>query len=798
MLNNYLKVAIRNLRHQKGFSFINLSGLAVGMACCILILLYVQDKRSYDRYYENADRLYRVVTDGIFNGASNFYASTPMAAPPVFSTEIPEIEKFTRLFGFGRQQLVKIEDRTYEETGIFVADSSFFEVFSHDFLAGEEETALSAPGSVVITESMAIKLFGDIDAIGKSLAFDLIGELHVTGVIKDVPDNSHFSFRYIVPFDTLSTKRRESIQQWIRLTGWAYVLLSKGAHIKSVEQKIQEVWEKNTGEYSRSVGIQLNFRLQRVTDIHLHSNRQVEIGPNGDNTQVVIFSAIAAFILFIACINFMNLSTARSARRAREVGLRKVFGAYKTNLVSQFLMETIVLSLIGLVVAVGIVLILLPAFNNLTGKRMSSSSLGNIPIVFKMIGIVIFSGIFAGTYPAFFLSGFSPDRVLRGTLSRGMKSSMLRRFFVVFQFAISVMLIISTGVILDQIKFMKKRELGFKKDHLMVVNIKTGPVIKNPNPVLNQLKSNSDIIDATVSTGVPGRVYELRFFVPEGSDQSQSHAMHVIRSDHNFVRTIGMQVAAGRDFSEEIMTDISEAFMVNETGARKLGWSPEEAVGKELEFMTVRKGHIVGVIKDFHFRSFRDSIEPLVIMNQKGGFGFVALRIGKENIRATIDFVENTWKKFEPEHDFSYFFVEDIFNAMYASEEKTSQIFTLFALIAVVIACLGLFGLASFTAQQRTREIGIRKVLGAPVSGIAMNLTMEFLRWVVVANIIAIPVAILLLKKYWLVHFSFQTGLSIGTFLFASGLSLVIAFLTVYYQSFKAATANPVDSIRNE
>lgn len=798
MLKNYIKTAFRNLRNQKGFSLINLSGLAIGMACCLLILLYVKDELSYDRHYKNSDRLYRVVIDGLFNEALNHYAVTPMAAPPVYSAEVPEIENFTRMFGFGRQQLLKIGDRSYEETGIFIADSSFFEIFSHEFIAGEEESAIKTPGSVVIAESAANKIFGNQDAMGQMLNFDLIGEVQVTGIVKDVPANSHFSFQYIVPFNSLSAQRREALQHWIRINGWAYILLSKGADIKSVERKIQDVWEKNTGEYSRSVGIQLDFMLQRVIDIHLHSNRQVEIESNGDNTQVIFFSAIAIFILFIACINFMNLSTARSARRAREVGLRKVFGAHKTNLIRQFLMETTVFSMIGLAIAIVIVLISLPIFNDLTGKGLTLSSLLNSPILFGMLGIVIFTGVFAGSYPAFFLSRFEPDRVLRGTLSQGMKGSILRKIFVVFQFSLSVMLIFSTGVILDQISFMKNKELGFKQDLIMVVNIKTGPVIQNPNPVKNELILNPNISYVSASTGVPGRVFELRFFVPEGSDSTQSHAMNVIRCNPDYISTFDMKIVAGRDFSNQIVTDISDAFLVNETGAQKLGWTPEEAVGKELEFMTVRKGHIVGVIKDFHFKSMREKIEPLVVMAQKGGFGFLVFRLSGKNVSETIDFVEKTWKKFEPEHEFSYFFVDEIFDVMYVSEERTSQIFSIFAFLAIFIASLGLFGLASYTAQQRTREIGIRKVLGASASRIILNLTTEFLKWVVVANFVAIPVAAIVLRKYWLASFPFHDGLPIWTFVLASGLSIVIAFVTVYYQSFKAATANPVNSIRNE
>lgn len=798
MLKNYFRAGIRNFLLQKGFSLINLIGLAIGMACCILILLYVKDELSYDRHYNKSDRLYRVVIDGQFNEALNLYAVTPMAAPPVVASEIPEIEDFTRMFSLGRQQLIKIADRSYEESGIFITDSSFFAVFSNTFLEGNQDTALSDPGAIVITESTANRLFGSTSVVGKLLNLELIGELQVTGVVKDVPANSHFSYQYIVSFNSLPESRQEAMQHWIRITGWAYFILSDGADLSSVEQKIQDVWEKNTGVYSRSVGIQLDFMLQKVTDIHLHSQRQVEIETNGDKTQVIIFSSIAGFILFIACINFMNLVSARSLKRAREVGLRKVFGAHRGDLIKQFLCESILFCLVGLLLAAAIVLLALPAFNEITGKALTTKALIHIPMLAGIAGIMISTGIIAGSYPAFLLSAFMPIKVLRGGPVKGTNSSFLRRALVVVQFTLSVMLIISTGAILEQIKFMKKKELGFNKDRILVVNIKTRPVIRNPFPVMDELMLNPQISDISFATGVPGRVYELRFFVPEGSDSSQSHAMNVIRCNPGYITTFGMQITAGRDFSEKIITDTSDAFIVNETGARKLGWTPEEAVGKELEFMTVRKGQIVGVVKDFHFKSMRETIEPLVLMAQGEAYGFTAVRISEENVAETIDFVQRIWKTFEPEHEFSYFFVDDIFNQMYSSEEKTSQLITIFAVLAIFIACLGLFGLASYTALQKRREIGIRKVLGASVAGIVSKMTLDFLKWVAAANIVAIPAAIFALNKYWLMNFSFRNRLSPGIFITAAGLSLVIAFLTVFYQSLRAATADPVDSIRCE
>ncbi|MFC1556051.1 ABC transporter permease [candidate division KSB1 bacterium] len=797
MFKNYLTIAFRNILRQKGFSFINLSGLAIGMACCILILLFVQDELSFDRYHENSDRLYRVVTDAYMSGTLSQFARCPLAIPTAITAEIPEIESSTRLFAFGRQ-IVAVEDRIYEETGVFAADSTFFSLFTHEFIAGDKETALDAPGSVVITESTANKLFGDKDVIGKTFRYQAFGTLQVTGVIRDVPVNSHFQFKYIVSFSTFPAAQLPNIIRWQRLSGYAYILLADRADPKVVKNKIMEVYEKYGGEEGRGYGIDIELFLQKITDIHLRSNLQAEIEPNGDFKTVLLFSAIAFFILFIACINFMNLSTARSARRAREVGLRKVFGACKTNLISQFLMESIILSLIGLVLAIGISTLALSKFNILTGKVMTIASLGNTAMITVMIVIVIFTGLIAGIYPAFFLSGFQPSKTLHGSLSQGLKNSNLRRGLVVLQFALSVMLIISTGVILDQIEFMKKKELGFNKERVLVAAIQSGQVRRNPDLIKNELMKNPNIIDFSATSGSPGQTGEQRPMVPEGNDQTASHLLFVLRGDHNFINIFKMEIVAGRDFSPEIPSDMDDAFIINETCAKTLGWTPDEAIGKGLDFLTVRQGHIVGVVKDFHFRSIKENIGPMVIMAQRSPMAFAAIRISENDMAGTIEYIQSVWEKLEQGREFNYFFIDERFQSLYTSEKQMSDILSLFALFAIFIACLGLFGLASYTTQQRTKEIGIRKVLGASVKSVVLKLSTEFIKWVVIANIIAFPAAVVILRKYWLVNFPYKTGLSVWIFISAFLLSVLIAVITVLYQSIKAAIANPVNSLRQE
>ncbi len=798
MFSNYLLTAWRNIKKQKGYSLINLSGLAIGMACCLLILLFVQDELSFDRYHDKADRIYRLAIDAEVGGSMSHFALAPFAAPPVFADEIPEVESYVRIVRLGRRQIIEHQERSFEEEGIFFSDKTFFNIFSHAFKAGNAETSLDAPGSVVITEDTARRLFGEDDPLGKILTFEPVGDLHVTGVIRNVPRNSHFTFNYMISFTSLNEEQRKGLEQWLSIQGWAYLLLQKDADPAVVEAKFPAIVETHTGQDARTYGIKLDYFLQKMTDIHLRSKLQGEIEPTGDMTYVIIFAAIALFILLIACINFMNLSTARSANRAREVGLRKVFGSFRRNLVGQFLAESTLMSLAALLLAIALAALALPLFNSFSGKELAVDSLFRIPIIAGMLLLIVFTGFLAGSYPAFFLSGFQPIAVLRGMLSRGAKGAVLRKILVVFQFAISVALIIGTGIVLSQINYMKNKNLGFDKDQVLVVLVQTPETAKSFQAVKAEMLQLPSIRSVSFSSGIPGRVGELRLMIPEGKSQSDTYSITVLRCDHDFITTYGMTVLAGRDFSREFTTDATEAYIINATAAGKFGWSVDEAVNKDLTFAEGRPGKIIGVIEDFHYQPLQFAIEPLVLMIEQQALSFASMKIDPRNVAATLAFVEEKWSALEPGREFDYFFVDDDFAARYEAEERLGDILRSFALLAIFIACLGLFGLASYTAEQRTREIGIRKVLGASPQSIVIHLSKEFVKWVIVANVLAWPAAYLLMKNLWLANFPYRTSPAVWTFLISGVASVIIALLTVSFQVVRASAANPADSIRYE
>jgi putative ABC transport system permease protein len=798
MLSNYLKMTIRSISKHKGYTFLNLLGLAIGMACCILILLFVQDELSFDQYHLKKDRIHRLVIEGEVAGTLSSLALAPFAAPPAFKDEIPEVESFVRMLRLGRQQPIGYQEKTYEERGIFLADETFFQIFSYEFLAGDPDTALDDPGSVVITEEVALRIFGDEDPIGKILEFTPVKNIHVKGVIKDVPRNSHFRFNYMISFKSLTDRQMQGLEQWLSISGWGYLLLQEGADPAAVQAKFPEIVEKNTGEDARKFGISLNYFLQKLTDIHLRSNRQGEIEANGNITYVYVFSAIALFILLIACINFMNLSTARSANRAREVGLRKVFGAQRKNLIGQFLAESIVLALTGLILAVLLAVLALPVFNTFAGKEMSAAVLIKGVMVAGMLFLIVFTGLLAGSYPAFFLSGFQPVAVFRGVLSKGSRGSLLRKILVVFQFTISIALIAGTGVVLDQIDFLKNKDLGFDKDQMMVTLVQMPTTRKNFKAVKAELLQNPNIRHVSFSSGVPTRGGELRLMIPEGKADTETFDMIVMRGDFDFIETYGIEIIAGRNYSQEFSTDASAAYIINETAARKFGWSPEEAVDKKLRFAEGRPGQIIGVVKDFHFQSLSEAIDPITIIIDEQNLAFASLKLNTQDESDIIAYVKDKWESVEQGREFDYFFIDEEFRALYSSEERLSDILSFFALLAIFVACLGLFGLASFTAEQRTKEIGIRKVLGANVQNIVFHLSKEFVRWVVFANLIAWPTAYFVMRSYWLADFPYRIDPRVLTFILAGIISLLIAVLTVSFQVVRAAVSNPIDSLRYE
>jgi putative ABC transport system permease protein len=795
MVKNYLKIALRNIKKHKGYSFINIAGLAVGMTCCILILLWVHDELSYDRYHEKASRIYRITYAEEIGGAYDHYAVPPFVAAPAFEAEVPEIIAYTRLWG--RTGLITYNDKKFEERKIFYVDKDFFKIFTHEFIEGEPATALENPGSIVLTQSMAKKIFGGESSLGKTVNLNADGDLKVTGVVKDVRRNSHFRFNYLVSMNTIQGPRTEYLDDWFVISGWSYILLDERADSKVVERKLAPIVDKHAGEEAQQYGQKMFYFLQPLTDIHLRSHLEGEIEGNGDIRYVYVFSIIAAFILMIACINFMNLSTARSASRGKEVGLRKILGAYKKRLVVQFITESICFSFLALVLAFNLVWILLPAFNKLTGKEITITSLVTWIVVLGLFGLVAFTGIVAGSYPAFYLSSFQPIDTLRKKIQRGSQRSIIRTFLVIFQFTISIILIASTFIVLKQLSFMKNQKLGFNKEQVLAVRIK-GKVFQDQFEAFkNELKKNANITEASYSNGIPGRMSTILTTFLEGQPDSISYTFDFIFSDYDFLKTYEIDLVKGRDFSREFEADKEGVYLINETAAAKLGWG-EETLGKKIGFSRELMRPIVGIVKDFHYKSLRQTIGPLAIYLRPGYDNYLSLKMNTDDVSATLSYIEKTWNAFEKERSFEYFFVDENFDSLYHSEEQLSQIITFFAFVAIFVACLGLFGLASYTAEQRTKEFGIRKVLGASVGSILLQLSRNFLKWVLVANLIAWPVTYIVMKNYWLSNFPFRIQLSLLIFVGAGMIALAIALLTVSYQSIKAAVANPADSLRYE
>jgi len=798
MIRNYLKLTIRNFQNQKGYSFLNVSGLAIGMACCILIFLFIKDELSYDRYHENSDRIYRLANNVDIGGKMSHFAIVPYAVAPAFRNEIPEIESFVRIRPFGQRQVI-YNNNKYEETGFFATDSLFFKIFTHKFIHGNSETALSEPGSIVITEDVANRLFGEDNPIGKVIKIQPspMGTCKISGVIKNVPPNSHFRFQYIFSFKSFPPANRGFLNNWINISGWTYFLLKPNVNIELMLAKIPEIFDRNTGEQVRAAGIKFEFFVEKLTDIYLNSKLQQQIGETGNKVYVYTFSLIAIFILVIACVNFINLSTARSTNRSKEVGLRKVFGAFKKRLITQFLSESIITAVISLILALILVFAALPAFNNLSNKELTIASLNNITTWLVLIGIVIFSGLVAGTYPAFILSSFSPIVVLGGHSSQGRKTSTFRKILVILQFSISIILMVSTLAVLEQIKFMQNKELGFNKEQVALIRIKNfRSTNRRAQIIKHELMQNANVKNVSFSSAVPGRVGEWRLFIPEGGNNDDTHGMHVFRVDFDFIKTYQMKINAGRDFFENLASDSTSAFILNETAAKTMDWTAEEAIEKEFEFAGNKKGRIIGVMDDFHFTSLKNPIGPAVFMFSQQ-VAIVSVRINSDKISEAIKFLEKTWNKFEPNKEFDFTFLDENFRAMYQAEERLSVIFKIFSVLAIFIACLGLFGLASFTAEKRKKEIGVRKVVGASVRNIVTKFSREFTLWVLIANLIAWPFSWIIMSR-WLENFAYRNQIPLWIYIVAGILAFSIVLVTVSYQAVKAASANPVESLRYE
>jgi len=792
MIKNYMKIALRNLIKHKAFSLINISGLAIGMACCLLIIIFVQDELRYDKFHAKADRIYRMVSEENQRGIIANYPLVFSGVPPILKNEFSEVMNFVR-FDPRLNVLISSGDKKFYEERLFYADASVFEVFTFPLVKGDPETALKEPYSIVLTEKMAEKYFGGEDSMGRTLTIDNEHDYKITGILRKISRNSHIKFDFLASMATLEAQEPRYGKMWA-WNCYSYLLLPEDYSYLDLVKKLPDFIRRHRGEKAAQ---SYTFSLQPLTSIHLHSHLAYEIEANGDIRYVYIFSAIAFFILLIACINFMNLSTARSANRAKEVGVRKVLGADRIRLAKQFLGESLFLSLMALPIAVALVELFLPAFNVMTGKELRIDYFGNSVVFIGLIGILLFVGIVSGSYPAFFLSTFRPSEVLKGKLRAGSRSSLFRKVLVVVQFTISIVLIAGTIIIYNQLDFIRNKKLGFVKEQVLVMPASRSGIGQNYEAFKRELLQNPSVESVCGSTSLPSLLPTRSVFIPEGIEEGEKLTLRNVLVDHDFIKTFGLEIMDGRDFSRSFATDTKEAFVINEAAVKEFGW--DSAVGKRLIDLEGPKGHVIGVVKDFHFRSKHQKIEPLVLslLPSPRYVYFVSVKIKYSNISGALAFLKSKWNAFSPGWPFEYFFLDDNFDKMYKSEDRLRQVFLTFTFLAIFIACLGLFGLAAFTAEQRTKEIGIRKVLGASVPGVVLLLSKEFIKWVLIANVIAWPVAYLAMGR-WLENFAYRVSLGWGVFIAAAVLALGIALITVGFQAAKAALANPSDALRYE
>ena len=814
MFRNYFKVALRNLRRSKGFTALNIIGLASGIAVCLLIVLYVTDELSYDRYNVNADRIYRISVDTYVSNTSIHNAHTSKFLGPALIATYPKFQQMVRLYSPGDILVKKGNDYILNHHKVF-ADSTIFKVFTFPFIAGDPNSALNNPHSIVIDESAARRYFNSTDVVGRTLEVGNDNTLRkVTGVIRDMPEQSHFHFSFILPFRDASFAPNDD--SWLTNDFYTYVLVQPGTTAAEVQKDVtrtaytnvsrvvQQQFHVSLDELTKS-GNHFRYPIMAVADIHLHSNLDSEIEPNSSVTYIYIFSIIAALILLIACVNFMNLSTARSASRAKEVGIRKVAGSTRGHLVAQFLTESILLSLFSLVLALGIALLLLPLFNNLAAKQLQPGMLFSARFLPILVALALLVGFLAGSYPAFYLSSFQPIKVLKGKMAAGMKSSALRSALVTFQFIISIGLIVCTIVIYRQLNYIRNKEVGFNRDQVLVVH-STG--ILGPDGAQTfrkELLALGGISDATITSHLPtvggGRYATPGWFRDASGGKGSS--MTTLWVDDHYVPTLGMKIVKGRNFDLARFPTDSTAVIINEAAARLLDMKdPLNMQLWRLSNEKIEPGafHVIGVVKDFNYNSMHDEIHPLVLnVNTRydQDFGAVAARFQTNDVFGLVRQVEAKFHAIRPDIPFDYTFMDDDFNKLYHTEQQRGQIFITFAIFAIFIACLGLFGLVTYAAEQRTKEIGIRKILGAPIAGIVSLLSKDFAMLIGLAALIAFPLAWWFMNT-WLQGFAYRTGISWWIFPVAGFGALAIALLTVSVQTIRAALANPIKSLRSE
>jgi putative ABC transport system permease protein len=788
MFKNCLKIAFRIIIRHKAYSSINIAGLAIGIASSILILLWVQNELSYDRFHANAGQLYRItVNAGDFKAAVN-----PAGMPGGLKAQMPEIKSYVRI---SNQTTLLIEkgDQKFEEKNTFFVDSNFLQFFSFPLLKGDALTALNRPDAVLLTADMAKKYFGNEDPMGKILRRNNENNLTVTGVLANIPSNSHLQFDFIMPMSAIAPYEGDLKNNvWDNFNYYSYLLLDKNfaatpAAILNFGTRMDVIYKQHTSE------IKANFHLQPVTSIHLQPGLQVDLSGHGNMQYVNIFFIVAIFILIVACINFMNLATARSARRTKEVGLRKVVGAARNQLIGQFLGESMLISFFSLLFAIGLVLIFLPLFNALAGKTLVIHLLDG-KILAALIGIALLTGLISGSYPALFLSGFKPVKVLKGNIKSMGGNLVFRNGLVVTQFVVSIVLLVGTVVIYNQLQFIKNRNPGFAKDNLIYLPMR-GSLYNKTAALKTELQRNPLTSHYTFISELPLDLMSGDVNVQwEGKDPHSQVVIPSLYVSENFIEVFQMKILNGRTFSTDFKAD-SNNFIINEKAVKTMGMTVDNAVGKPLSFSGT-KGMIIGVVKDFNFKPIQQPIESLVIGLGKVG-SYIIVKASPGNAETTIKALAGISKSLNPAYPFTYNFLDQDLANLYKGEQQMGSIFKLFAVLAIFISCLGLYGLSAFMAQQRTKEIGVRKVLGASVFNIVYLLSTGFTKLILVATLIAIPLAWFSISS-WLQNFAYHINISWLVFVFAAGTALVIAWLTVSYESVKAAVANPVNSLRTE
>lgn len=789
MFQNYLKTAFRNLIKHKVYSFICIFGLSVGLACCILILLFIRDELSFDKFHESADRIYRVTYEFDWEDRIDPYAKSQAPLAPALLQEFPEISQAVR-FAQRINEQIGFKQKQFLESGLMLADPSIFEVFTFPLLRGDPETALKDPHSIVLTEKIAKKYFGDEDPIGQvmNLGDETVKDYEVTGILEDIPSNSQLRFDFLISFEN-----QKGNIGWGAYNYTTYVKLAPGADPLALEDRFPAFLAKFRG---KEIVDRDKLHLQPLTHIHLHSNLRNDLATNRQLSHVYYFAGIALLILILACINFINLVTARSVEREKEVGLRKVVGAARSQLVKQFLSESLLQAFLAFLLALVLVEFFLPVFNEITRKELDFWIFDDLGLSALLIGLMLVVGILAGSYPSFLISGFQPASIFRKNLGNKALSQALslRNFLVVVQFTISVIFLFSTFIMHIQMTFIRSKNLGYDKEHMIVLPIYFRDVQPNYQPFKAELLRDPQVLSASATSFLPSdHGYRQNTWWEGLAADDTSYMMSWIAVDHDFVETLKLKITQGRDFSQEYLTDAKGAYLLNKAAVQMIGW--ENPLGKQFEI--VERGPVVGVVDDFHFQSLHTELKPMALHIYPKGFRYLLVRISANDISKSIQTLSREWQKFFPERLFAYSFFDEDFDRIYKSEAHLLKTSNYITGLAILIACLGLFGLASFTAARRTKEIGIRKVLGAGVYRIVSLLSQDFVRLVLVGILIAYPFSYVISSR-WLQNFAYRVRIDIWTFLLVAVLVLLTSLVTVIYQAVKAATTDPVKTLRHE